>query len=534
MLTQQTARVRYNGNAATLAFTVPWYFLASDHLRVVLRSAAGVDVVQTNVTHYTVTGAGDPNGGTVTMVTPPAVGTVLAIMRDVPLTQEADYIANTPFPAEAHETALDKLTMMDTQWAERMERAMKLRDTDGLMGGVFQGGGNRISDIADPVDDNDVATKLWVLAQISNPVGWTPDKDTAQWNADRLQGYSVANLAPADGDALTWSTTNNRWEPSASTAASLLSADNIFTGLNTFNNVAGLFATFGITAGPNGAGHSATLLGNGAGILFSGLAQRIRGDFNNANRILRTIFQSKTAGNTSVGVVPHTVGDASYDVFGAPDPDNSPIVRMACNPTNALIDCLKTGTGTQLPLDILVGSAQGMRIQTTGRIGVNTVTDNGAQMNVNGMVSRNAACFMAHKNGGADQVVATGTFTKVTFTTEDWDQAGWFDLVNDRFLPLIAGKYRLTFQSEIIPADTVSGRRMACIIYKNGVLHRVGVGGSAASTAGAEALGGHVSVTVDANGSTDYFEAYVWHNMGANASFTSLASNTYFCGEHIG
>lgn len=126
----QTSRVSYAGNGSTVLFAVPFYFLENGHLRVVLRSSAGVETVQTITTNYTVTGAGNPSGGSITMVVAPPSGSTLVIVRNVPVTQETDYQANDPFPAESHERALDKLTMIAQQSDDVGNRAIKIPETE--------------------------------------------------------------------------------------------------------------------------------------------------------------------------------------------------------------------------------------------------------------------------------------------------------------------------------------------------------------------------------------------------------------------
>lgn len=129
-VSSQTARVSYSGNSSTTAFAVSFYFLASSHLRVTLRAASGVETVQVLNTDYTVSGDGNPAGGTVTMTTAPATGQTLVIQRNVPFTQEVDYQPNDPFPAESHEQALDKLTMEAQQLNETIGRSIKLSPTN--------------------------------------------------------------------------------------------------------------------------------------------------------------------------------------------------------------------------------------------------------------------------------------------------------------------------------------------------------------------------------------------------------------------
>ena len=122
------ARATYSGNGSTTAFVVPFYFLADAHLAVILRGADGVETTQTLNSDYTVTGAGSASGGSVTMSTAPASGETLAILREVPLTQETDYVENDPFPAETHERALDKLTMINQQQTEVLDRTFKVSE----------------------------------------------------------------------------------------------------------------------------------------------------------------------------------------------------------------------------------------------------------------------------------------------------------------------------------------------------------------------------------------------------------------------
>jgi len=81
-------KVIYSGNSATVLFPVNYYFLENSHLKVILRAADGTETVQALTTNYTVTGAGNPAGGSITMFIAPLIGTTLTILRNVPATQE--------------------------------------------------------------------------------------------------------------------------------------------------------------------------------------------------------------------------------------------------------------------------------------------------------------------------------------------------------------------------------------------------------------------------------------------------------------
>ncbi|HSV73592.1 MAG TPA: hypothetical protein VLH79_07520 [Chthonomonadales bacterium] len=114
----------YAGAGTTGPFTVPFRFLDAAHLRVI-RSVGNVETVLALGADYTVNGVG-ASSGSVTLLAPLPVGQSLTVVRNVPATQEADYVPGDAFPAESHEQALDKLTMITQQLQEEVQRAAKL------------------------------------------------------------------------------------------------------------------------------------------------------------------------------------------------------------------------------------------------------------------------------------------------------------------------------------------------------------------------------------------------------------------------
>lgn len=117
-------RIQYAGNDVTTAFAVPFLFFVNSHLVVKSTDEDGNDTTLVQGVDYTVSGAGSPSGGTVTTTTAPVTDSVLTIYRDVPYTQLVDYIQNDSFPAQTHETALDKLTMLCQQIKDLLARAL--------------------------------------------------------------------------------------------------------------------------------------------------------------------------------------------------------------------------------------------------------------------------------------------------------------------------------------------------------------------------------------------------------------------------
>jgi hypothetical protein len=96
------------GNGLTTVFPYSFPVYDEDWLQI------SIDSVQVLPTEYTV----DLAARTVTFDTAPANQTTVVIARIVPATQEVDYRVADAFPAETHEGALDKLTMLVQQASE--------------------------------------------------------------------------------------------------------------------------------------------------------------------------------------------------------------------------------------------------------------------------------------------------------------------------------------------------------------------------------------------------------------------------------
>lgn len=162
-----SARVAYSGNGSTVTFTVPFYFLTQNDLRVYKRSSGGSETLLALGSQYTVSGTGNPAGGSVTLGAAPAVGESVTVVRDPVIVQSTDYLPNDPFPAESHERALDLLTMVGQRLDDRLDRALVLAESDTPGSGAYQAGLNRITNMAPAVLPSDAVTLLQVQALIS-------------------------------------------------------------------------------------------------------------------------------------------------------------------------------------------------------------------------------------------------------------------------------------------------------------------------------------------------------------------------------
>jgi hypothetical protein len=128
-ITSQASRWAYTGNGATTDFAYTNRIFAAADLRVYV---AGL--LQALGSHYAVSGVGAGGGGTVSFAAAPADGASVVIERDVPATQDVDYQPNDPFPAETHERALDKLTVLAQQLASRLARTFAMAGADPASG----------------------------------------------------------------------------------------------------------------------------------------------------------------------------------------------------------------------------------------------------------------------------------------------------------------------------------------------------------------------------------------------------------------
>ena len=124
-------RKEYAGNGVTTAFaTSPVVFFEEGDLDVyVVVDATGVATLKTITTHYTVSG-GDGAVGTVTMVTAPATGETLVIVRTLDITQSTDFVNNDSSDAEVAEDTIDRLTMIAQQIDAKVDRSFVLADSD--------------------------------------------------------------------------------------------------------------------------------------------------------------------------------------------------------------------------------------------------------------------------------------------------------------------------------------------------------------------------------------------------------------------
>jgi hypothetical protein len=133
-------RKTFAGDDATTSFaTTPIVFFATSDLQVyVTTDATGASTLLTEGVGYAVSGGDETSGAVGTVDTSGGSaphgallsGTTLVILRELPLTQGADFVNNDAADAEVAEAALDKLVMNVQRLDERIDRSFVLPDSD--------------------------------------------------------------------------------------------------------------------------------------------------------------------------------------------------------------------------------------------------------------------------------------------------------------------------------------------------------------------------------------------------------------------
>lgn len=132
----------------------------------------------------------------------------------------------------------------------------------------------------------------------------------------------------------------------------------------------------------------------------------------------------------------------------------------------------------------------------------------------------NAPAFSYYQS--SNQSLANGTFTKLTFTSNEFDTTSGM-YASSRFTPTVAGYYQINGAIQISSA----AQGLLISVYKNGSEWKRGVWFGNASSIGNQST---VSTIVYCNGSTDYIEIYGYQASGVSDNTNTGSVATYFQG----
>lgn len=117
----------YLTNGATVNFPVTFTFLANTDIVVYLvNTTTGLFTTLTYVTDYSVTGAGDEDGGTVTTVATYPTGSEILILRNMQLIQDVEIDNQETFYPAVVTGEFDYLTLLVQQLQEEINRCYKV------------------------------------------------------------------------------------------------------------------------------------------------------------------------------------------------------------------------------------------------------------------------------------------------------------------------------------------------------------------------------------------------------------------------
>lgn len=143
--------------------------------------------------------------------------------------------------------------------------------------------------------------------------------------------------------------------------------------------------------------------------------------------------------------------------------------------------------------------------------GLPSATINQANLNTN--VAGNGPAFSYYQSSA--QTLSTTTFTKLTFTTSDFDATGGM-YSSSRFTPTVAGYYQVNSAVSVAAAAT----QVILSVFKNGTEYK-----RSPNNTGAQNSGG-ITCLVYLNGSTDYIEMYGY--LGVGQALITGSIYTYF------
>ena len=263
-----TLKNSYTASSSQTTFAYAFKIFADADLKVYVNGT-----LKTLTTHYTVTNAGVTAGGNVVFGTGLTSGDKVVIQRDLTLTQATDYVENDPFPADSHETALDRLTFIVQQLndgvesrsfkfaktvtdagtieinldsSDRSSKILAFDSTGGLSAtqeiGVFQGNWAAstayvIRDIVKDTNNNNIY--ICITAHTSSgSVPISSNTDSAKWSllVDAASATTSATAAATSATAAATSATASATSATASATSATASASSASTASTQASN----------------------------------------------------------------------------------------------------------------------------------------------------------------------------------------------------------------------------------------------------------------------------------------------------------
>ncbi|MFQ5668862.1 MAG: hypothetical protein ACE5I7_20905 [Candidatus Binatia bacterium] len=434
---------------------MPYFFIENADIVATLRSTGGAETPWTEGTEYTLTGAGNPSGGTLTAVSTgtdytPQSGETLVIKRKEQFTQPSDFAVAGALPSETIEEGYDRAVMLAQQLSEDLGRAARLVETSPT------------------------------TAELIIP---EPEADKAlSWNSagDNLtNGPTVAQITQASTKA-------------DQAAASATAAANSANAAATSETNAAASATNAATSEANAV--------NAAGFKFT---------FDTSTTMADPGVGGIRFDNATVASVTALALDATSADTG--NPDVSDFITAWDDSTNTALRGTIIIRKVGAPATFAVFNVTGAVTDNTGwlQVAVTHVASNGTFSAADALIvhftrtgdtgaATGGPAFSAY--AASLQAFAQNAQVVLACDTENFDTDSNYDTTTFRFTPQKAGKYQVN--GLLTWAATVDGKLYELRILKNGtIVHHLRTAG-----AGTTKIGQNVSAIIDMNGTTDYLE----------------------------
>jgi hypothetical protein len=134
-ISDTSPRVQYTAPSGQTTFSVPFEFFDDDDIVVINTNAGGVDTTLTkaatpsDASQYSVSGAGETGGGSITLGAGATLNDIYTIYRDLPIARSTDFPNSGTFPIETLNTELDKIVAMMQQNERDFNFTLKAKAT---------------------------------------------------------------------------------------------------------------------------------------------------------------------------------------------------------------------------------------------------------------------------------------------------------------------------------------------------------------------------------------------------------------------
>tara|TARA_R110000796_G_scaffold252537_2_gene387474 strand:+ start:24231 stop:28196 length:3966 start_codon:yes stop_codon:yes gene_type:complete len=217
----ETNRIQYTGNGSLItAYPIPFLFFDNAHIIAVETDSAGVETTLALTTNYTLTGVDDPAGGELTSVIAVPITSTLTIYRDVEATQETTYTEQGAFPANQHEEALDKLTMLVQQIQRGLERTFRVSDASVAPDPMPDFDGDEVGVLGYDDDGSVIYTPETLLNFLNLPATVAGDRPLKAWLGSTERALAVPDFVGQVGVETSAGVADALWRGTALSAGS--------------------------------------------------------------------------------------------------------------------------------------------------------------------------------------------------------------------------------------------------------------------------------------------------------------------------